>query len=81
MRDALAMTAAALQAVARGAGVKDMAQIRFTGEWAHLPPMSVGQILDQANELLALPTAPCNCCGQDFPTADHPDRHNPEREP
>jgi hypothetical protein len=33
--------------------------IRFTGDYAGLPDMTIGQILDQADELLgSLPTAP-----------------------
>lgn len=78
MRELLAMTAAALQAVVKSQNVPDYAQVRFTGEWAELGVMSVGQILDQANAALALPTTPCNGCGQDILIADHPGRPNTE---
>jgi hypothetical protein len=81
MRDMLAMTASALMAVAEGAGVPDHAQIRFTGEWAHLGVKSVGDILTEANAMLALPTTPCNGCGQDILIDDHPGRPTTEEKP
>lgn len=66
MREMLAMTAAALQAVITAQRVPESSVIRFTGEFAHLEPVTIGAVLDLANEMLALPTMPCNGCGQDI---------------
>lgn len=61
------MTAAALQAVITAQRVPESSIIRFTGEFAHLEPVTIGAVLNMANEMLSAPAAPCNGCGEDVP--------------
>lgn len=50
--EALQRTAAALQCVVSLLDKGEQHIIRFTGDWAHLAPRTIGDILDHANAAL-----------------------------
>lgn len=52
MKEALQLTAAALQCTSRTLPNREEHTIRFTGEWSRFGSMSIGQILDRANQAL-----------------------------
>jgi hypothetical protein len=52
LRDALLLTAAALQCMARCVPDGERHTVRFIGDWQHFGKMTIGQILDRANQVL-----------------------------
>ncbi|QRE77355.1 hypothetical protein F1D61_30945 [Methylobacterium aquaticum] len=52
LRQALALTTAALQAAVASGQVHPSAKLTLTGSWAHLGSAAVSEILDRANAAL-----------------------------